>query len=913
MKKSTLRLLAVLVACVLLATLAPLYAANAATDYSTIRVRLDSLSASSLTFKPVGNYYVQENTQLELASGATYTLSVSGANVVLSGGSLGAVNLGSTANLIQAKASGENKGLQFNGKGDYYPGNFKLSVVSGKIQLINTVYFEDYITGVIDKEVGNSFPTEAMKAAALSARSYALQYMGSNRDYDVVNTTSNQVYGGYPYGSANCISVVEATKGQVITYNGSIVDGVYCATNGGQIMDGNSLWGGANTYGVIKDDPYELRTTYSGNQKNVYEFGKDGAIGDATLKNLVLEQIAAQTPANLAFEPSAQQDEQLPVSGNLPGDGQPAATPTATPEITPAPTATLEPTPTPAVGEQPTPTPTATPEPIPTAEPTATAEPSPSPATPNGWSFRSASASNIVITAITDVKGVDKSSIAHGGDYYDANTKRFDNLQVTLKAKVNGGSEQTYTIKLSLATLKAQIYPNHYNMKVVTVADNGSTFTVTHAGYSHGVGMSQQGAYQMAKEGMSLQQIINFYYGGAKGEAGTKTIAVNRPSLPDRPAVNTPTQAPTQTPTQAPTQTGTVKASSLNVRSGPGTGYSRIGSLANGATVTILGASGGWYQISYNGGTGYVSADYIVLSGGGGGSTNQTGKVKASSLNVRSGPGTGYSRIGSLANGATVTILGSSGNWYQINYNGRTGYVSKDYVTVTSSPIQTPTQAPTQTPTQAPTQTPGQTGTVKASSLNVRSGPGTGYSRIGSLPNGASVTILGTSNGWYQISYNGGTGYVSASYVTLNGGGGGGGTGSGTTGTVKASSLNVRSGPGTGYSRVGSLANGATVTILGSSGNWYQISYNGGTAYVSKDYVVASGGSSSGGGSATASNGTVTASSLIVRSGPGTNYSRIGGLSRGTRVTILSVSGGWYKIVYNGGSAYVSADYVTIS
>lgn len=67
------------------------------------------------------------------------------------------------------------------------------------------------------------------------------------------------------------------------------------------------------------------------------------------------------------------------------------------------------------------------------------------------------------------------------------------------------------------------------------------------------------------------------------------------------------------------------------------------------------------------------------------------GTVKVSdSLNVRSGPGTSYSVIGSLYNGDVVTIVGNSNDssgtkWYKINFNSGYGYVSSSYITVTSS------------------------------------------------------------------------------------------------------------------------------------------------------------------------------------------------------------------------------------
>ncbi|MDR4235201.1 SH3 domain-containing protein, partial [Priestia megaterium] len=57
-----------------------------------------------------------------------------------------------------------------------------------------------------------------------------------------------------------------------------------------------------------------------------------------------------------------------------------------------------------------------------------------------------------------------------------------------------------------------------------------------------------------------------------------------------------------------------------------------------------------------------------------------TYKVTASKLNVRSGAGTTYGIIGSVVKGQALSVMSKSGSWYKINYNGRMGYVSSDYV-----------------------------------------------------------------------------------------------------------------------------------------------------------------------------------------------------------------------------------------
>lgn len=90
-------------------------------------------------------------------------------------------------------------------------------------------------------------------------------------------------------------------------------------------------------------------------------------------------------------------------------------------------------------------------------------------------------------------------------------------------------------------------------------------------------------------------------------------------------AVATFTPAPTPTPEFTPTPEATptpafaevTATTNANVRSGPGTGYPKIGSLANGATYRVTGQSedGSWWQITYDGREGWVSGDVVNLGG----------------------------------------------------------------------------------------------------------------------------------------------------------------------------------------------------------------------------------------------------------------------------------------------------------
>ena len=133
----------------------------------------------------------------------------------------------------------------------------------------------------------------------------------------------------------------------------------------------------------------------------------------------------------------------------------------------------------------------------------------------------------------------------------------------------------------------------------------------------------------------------------------------------------------------AATDMRTVTASSLNFRSGPSTSHSIIGSLQKGQQVEYISESGSWAKVKYNGVTGYVHGDYLTKSTSTGISTSQgtTQYVNSTSgLNVRSGAGTTYSKLGTLEYKEKVTVLSTSNGWAKINYNGQTGYVSSSYL-----------------------------------------------------------------------------------------------------------------------------------------------------------------------------------------------------------------------------------------
>lgn len=143
-----------------------------------------------------------------------------------------------------------------------------------------------------------------------------------------------------------------------------------------------------------------------------------------------------------------------------------------------------------------------------------------------------------------------------------------------------------------------------------------------------------------------------------------------------------------------------------------------------------------------------------------------TGTVNAegSSLRLRAEASTTGSVLKNLSHGTKVDVLSVLENgWYQVDYNGTTGYVSGDYLTVMEDGVQDEA-VPTAEPAPQAAEPVAEKVYIKVveGPLNIRSGPGTDYDRVGSLSTGRMAEVLETLDGWYKI----GSGYVSADYVT---------------------------------------------------------------------------------------------------------------------------------------------------
>ena len=207
---------------------------------------------------------------------------------------------------------------------------------------------------------------------------------------------------------------------------------------------------------------------------------------------------------------------------------------------------------------------------------------------------------------------------------------------------------------------------------------------------------------------------------------------------------------------------------------------------------------------------------------------------------------------------------------------------------------------------------------VTGNSVNFRKGPGTNYNSIGKLNKGDRVEYLETVGSWIKVKYNSTEGFVHSNYISTSSN-----TGESNEDTsvkseklVTGNRVNFRKGPGTSYSIITSLNKGTKVGYISESNGWTKVNYNGTIGYMSSNYLgtidLNSGGnnSESNEDSTVKSEKQVTGNRVNFRKGPGTGYSVITSLNKGTKVGYISESNGWAKVNYNGTIGYMSANYI---
>ncbi|MFD4929679.1 SH3 domain-containing protein [Peribacillus butanolivorans] len=281
---------------------------------------------------------------------------------------------------------------------------------------------------------------------------------------------------------------------------------------------------------------------------------------------------------------------------------------------------------------------------------------------------------------------------------------------------------------------------------------------------------------------------------GKDGYVSTKYLSTTKPETESTPSI----------PEKTTTKYVNVSSGTLNMRNKPSEDASIIVKLAKGVEVEVISESNGWSKIKAYGGEGYVSTQYLSTTKPGSipespdpdPDDEETTVVKyvkvvdGSNLNMRSSASTSASIIAKLVNNTAVTVYSESNGWSRITANGKTGYVSSQYLSAKApeSPgnsngtiirldkeynltmdkmveIQMAVNGQTDKKYKTYIREDGLTlinstkGTVKGTSWRVRGGAGSNYWVVGAVSNNQSLDIKSKVKGsdgyyWYEVNYN---------------------------------------------------------------------------------------------------------------------------------------------------------------
>ena len=487
-----------LLLCLTLTLPSALAAKNAAPSRADIRVSLRRLNLTDAAWMTLEGRYMArcaDGAELLLPADANVTVFLRNGKLILFAGGV-SLSAGKKLTLLRQQEGDAVPGIHFNLQPGFYPGDLSLSVKDGAIQAVLTLPLETYLQGVVPYEMSDSFPLEALKAQAVCARTYALSKMNPDADWDVVDTTNDQVFKGLNPEYQNAALAVTGTEGLVLTYRNKLITAWYGASNGGQTELPQHVWGGDDIPACFEmtDDPWDAENPDSLTRSAILK--KDGSNLSPAFLRLLREALNAEPEMQdfdledgSPFRVDAIRSMQL----TTPRYKEPSRLMTRL-EISFSCSAPLKGGHTrpqedgdeldirDLMGDEPTPSPVPTPE------------------TTDG----------------------ERAPISAGS--FDVTLELFPGVLNALALSISGADNE-----------------------IVTLTEDDTAFTLTSARYGHGVGLSQRGAeYQAKKDSRGFEQILAFYYPGAKLKPyGGESAPL---PTPDPALAVTPGPAPTATP-----------------------------------------------------------------------------------------------------------------------------------------------------------------------------------------------------------------------------------------------------------------------------------------------------------------------------------------------------------------------------
>jgi stage II sporulation protein D len=146
-------------------------------------------------------------------------------------------------------------GGYFQFAGNIYRDSVGVVVRNGGLTVINLLDLEDYVRGVLPREMPSNWPDEALKAQAVIARTYAVYRLRPNAPFDLCATEQCQVYQGLSAETPRGNAASESTRGEILSWGGRAAQTYFHADSGGFTASSREIWGGEVPYLRALPDP----------------------------------------------------------------------------------------------------------------------------------------------------------------------------------------------------------------------------------------------------------------------------------------------------------------------------------------------------------------------------------------------------------------------------------------------------------------------------------------------------------------------------------------------------------------------------------------------------------------------------------------------------------------------------------
>ncbi|MEG2893776.1 MAG: SpoIID/LytB domain-containing protein [Clostridium sp.] len=244
------KLTAFLISCVITMLCLPvgIVSANSISNPEVIKVGLKSIQSTSLSVKLEGHYKVNGVPMADKSL-----------NFSLSGGKISFEGKTYTEVTLEPVVSSSKVAIVNGGKTCKYSGIIAMRVSDNKILPVNYIDMQSYLKGVLPHEISNSYPIEAIKAQAITSRTFALRNLKkhASEGVNVCDTTNCQVYKGEDPSYKNISTAVDQTKNMVVKSGSSLASVTFGASNGGYTESSLNIWGSYYDYLIVKEDTFD--------------------------------------------------------------------------------------------------------------------------------------------------------------------------------------------------------------------------------------------------------------------------------------------------------------------------------------------------------------------------------------------------------------------------------------------------------------------------------------------------------------------------------------------------------------------------------------------------------------------------------------------------------------------------------